>query len=76
MPTKAVSLNVDKSGSFAAQTVRISQGDENSTSIVATILDGRSPSTSRGSRCGSNASSLEARCSSTRELPSRTPRRA
>lgn len=43
MPTKAVSLNVDKSGSFAAQTVRISQGDENSTSIVATILDGAQP---------------------------------
>lgn len=43
MPTKAVSLNVDKSGSFAAQTVRISQGDENSTSIVATILDGAHP---------------------------------
>lgn len=43
MPTKAVSLNVDKSGSLAAQTVRISQGDENSTSIVATILDGAQP---------------------------------
>ena len=43
MPTKAVSLNVDKSGIFAAQTVRISQGDENSTSIVATILDGAQP---------------------------------
>ena len=43
MPTKAVSLNVDKSGSFAAPTVRISQGDENSTSIVATILDGAQP---------------------------------
>lgn len=43
MPTKAVSLNVDKSGSFAAQTVRISQGDENSTSIVATILGGAQP---------------------------------
>lgn len=43
MPTKAVSLNVDKSGSFAAQTVRISQGDENSTFIVATILDGAQP---------------------------------
>lgn len=43
MPTKAVSLNVDKSGSFAAQTVRISQGDENSTSIVATIMDGAQP---------------------------------
>lgn len=43
MPTKAVSLNVDKSGSFAAQTVRISQGDENSMSIVATILDGAQP---------------------------------
>ena len=43
MPTKAVSLNVDKSGSFAAQTVRISQGDENSTSIVATITDGAQP---------------------------------
>lgn len=43
MPTKAVSLNVDKSGSFAAQTVRISQDDENSTSIVATILDGAQP---------------------------------
>lgn len=43
MPTKAVSLNVDKSGSFAAQTVRISHGDENSTSIVATILDGAQP---------------------------------
>lgn len=43
MPTKAVSLNVDKSGSFAAQTARISQGDENSTSIVATILDGAQP---------------------------------
>lgn len=43
MPTKAVSLNVDKSGSFAAQTVRISQGDENSMSIVATILNGAQP---------------------------------
>ena len=43
MPTKAVSLNVDKSGIFAAQTVRISQGDENSTSIVATNLDGALP---------------------------------
>lgn len=43
MPAKAVSLNVDKSGSFAARTVRISQGDENSTSIVATILDGAQP---------------------------------
>lgn len=43
MPTKAVSLNVDKSGILAAQAVRISQGDENSTSIVATILDGAQP---------------------------------
>lgn len=43
MPTKAVSLNVDKSGSFAALTMRISQGDESSTSIVATILDGAQP---------------------------------
>ena len=43
MPTKAVSLNVDKSGSFAAPTMRISQGDESSTSIVATILDGAQP---------------------------------
>lgn len=43
MPTKAVSLNVDKSGILAAQAVRISQGDENSMSIVATILDGAQP---------------------------------
>lgn len=43
MPTKAVSLNVDKSGSFAVQTVRISQNDEKSMSIVATILDGSQP---------------------------------
>ena len=43
MPTKAVSLNVDKSGILAAQAVRISQGDENSTSIIATILDGAQP---------------------------------
>lgn len=43
MPTKAVSLNVDKSGGFISQTVRISQGDEKSTSIVATILDGSQP---------------------------------
>lgn len=43
MPTKAVSLSVDKSGMLAAQTIRISQGDENSMSIVATILDGAQP---------------------------------
>ncbi|WP_417063204.1 BppU family phage baseplate upper protein [Ellagibacter isourolithinifaciens] len=43
MPTKAVSLNVDKRGILAAQAVRISQGDENSTSIIATILDGAQP---------------------------------
>lgn len=34
MPTKAVSLNVDKSGSFAAQTVRISQADKDYASAI------------------------------------------
>lgn len=43
MPVKDISLNVDKSGSMASPTVAISQGDESSTEIRASILDGSAP---------------------------------
>mgnify|MGYP004578763527 CR=1 FL=1 len=43
MPVKDISLTVDKSGSMASPTVAISQGDESSTEIRASILDGSAP---------------------------------